>query len=89
MGIAIRCTLVLMAMAITGCAHKPVARDDNAALVIASCPVMGEVDILTPADTWRLLVEDAKLYNTCRCAALRNTKFACPEPKPEPAKPTT
>lgn len=74
-------------LVLAGCKIAPVARDDNAAIVIASCPEMGEVSLVTPADSWRLHVEDAKLYNTCRCAALRNTKYACPEPKPvEPPK---
>ncbi len=76
---------IIVLLGLAGCSTAPVARDDNAALVIASCPEMGEANVLTPADSWRLLVEDAKLYNICRCAALRNTKQACPEPtKPTP-----
>lgn len=78
---------IVVGLALVGCGTKPkLAPENNAALVIASCPEMGEVYIVTPADSWRLHVEDAKLYNICRCAALRNTDHACPEPKPEPTK---
>jgi hypothetical protein len=70
--------------ALAGCGST--AAINNAALLIASCPEMGEADIVTPADSYRLHVADAKLYNTCRCAALKDfPKHACPEPvKPTP-----
>lgn len=82
MGIAIRAVLPLMAIAIAGCTTAPAPRENNAALVIASCPEMGDVEIVTPADSWRLHVADGKLYNTCRCAALRNTPAACKDSAP-------
>lgn len=73
---------VMVALAaLAGCGATK-AIENNAALVIASCPELGEVSILTPADSWRLHVADAKVYNTCRCAALRNTELACKEPEP-------
>lgn len=75
--------LAVLTITLSGCASTKRVGENNEALVIAACPEMGEIAVLTPADSWRLHVADAKLYNTCRCAALRNTKLACPEtPKP-------
>jgi len=61
-----------------GVLSRPEIKAD--ALVIASCPELGAVTLVTPADSWRALVNDAEQYNKCRCAALRNTTEACPEP---------
>ena len=66
---------------LAGCGSTKVI-ENNMALVIASCPELGEVGVPTPADSWRLHVADAKVYNTCRCAALRNSELACKEPEP-------
>jgi acetaldehyde dehydrogenase (acetylating) len=68
-------------VALTGCGSTK-GLESNTALVIASCPELPDVKLVTPADSWRLHVEDAKTYNECRCAALRNTTAACKEPKP-------
>lgn len=74
--------LPTMIALLVGCGSTKAITENNDALVIASCPELGEVSILTPADSWRLHVADAKVYNTCRCAALRNTELACKEPEP-------
>jgi hypothetical protein len=67
-------------LVLAGCAVSGRPTDD--AIVIAACPALGDVKLVTPADSWRLHVSDAEQYNTCRCAALRNTSEACREPTP-------
>ena len=54
-----------------------------AAALLAGCVTRAQlapVQIVTPADSYRLHVEDARQYNICRCAALKDTTEACPAP---------
>lgn len=75
--------VVLLAVTMIGCATPLKATPD--ALVVAACPPLGSVALVTPADSWRALTNDAEQYNTCRCAALRNTSQACKvDPQPAP-----
>jgi hypothetical protein len=68
----------LAAVILAGCGTARVLPED--ALVIAACPELAPVKLVTPADSWQLHLSDAEQYNTCRCAALRNTKAACRNP---------
>lgn len=73
--------IVILCVFFFGCKSAPPPRND--ALVIASCPELPPVAIVTPADSWRLHLDDAERYNTCRCAALAGTSKECPaNPKP-------
>lgn len=68
--------LALSTAVLAGCVGgAPPARPD--ALVIASCPELPPVNLVTPADSYRLHVEDARRYNVCRCAALAHTSVPC------------
>lgn len=78
MRVKILAPLLLLA----GCATHGTVQPDP--LVIASCPPLQPVQIVTPADSYRLHVEDARQYNVCRCAALKGTDQACKAPAQNP-----
>jgi hypothetical protein len=69
------CTIALFGCTTTG-------RPEPDPLVIAACPALTDVTVLTRDDSWRLHIEDARQYNKCRCAALKDTSEACKAPKP-------